>query len=86
MISGDKETMHGSATKCKLYRSPSIARIVTFRKVHVGHVGRTEQTRDAHNFGGNIPCKMSTYSVRMNWEDDINTDTRIMVCKVDRTS
>jgi hypothetical protein len=22
----------------------------------------------------------------MNWEEDINTDTRIMACKVDRTS
>ena len=48
MISRDMETMHGSATKYKLYRSPSIARIVTFRKVSVGHVGRTEETRDAH--------------------------------------
>jgi hypothetical protein len=48
MISGDMETMHGSATKCELYRSHSIARIVTFRKVCVGHVGRTEETRNAH--------------------------------------
>jgi hypothetical protein len=48
MISGDMETVHGSATKYKLYRSPSIARIVIFRKVHVGHVGRTEETRNAH--------------------------------------
>lgn len=48
MISGDTETMHGSVTKYKFYRSPSIARIVTFRKVRVGHVHRTEETRNAH--------------------------------------
>jgi len=48
MISGDMETMHGSATKYKSYRSPSIARIVTFRTVHVGHVSRTEETRNEH--------------------------------------
>lgn len=47
MISGDMEIMHGSATKYKLYRSPSIARIVTFRKVRVGHVSRTEETSNA---------------------------------------
>ena len=38
------------------------------------------------SFGGNIPCKMSTHSLRMNWEDDVSTDTKIMGCKVDRTS
>jgi len=27
---------------------PSIARIVTLRKVHVGHVGTTEETRNTH--------------------------------------
>jgi len=48
MISGDMETMHGSVTKYNLYRSPSIARIVTFRKVRVGHVSRTEETGNAH--------------------------------------
>jgi hypothetical protein len=48
MIPGNMETMHGTANKCKLNRSPSIARIVTFRKVLVGHVSRAEKTRNAH--------------------------------------
>jgi hypothetical protein len=48
MISGDKATMHGSATKYTLHRSPSIARIVILRKVHVRHVSRKKETRNAH--------------------------------------
>jgi hypothetical protein len=48
MISGDMETMHGSATKYKLHRAPSIAKIVILRKVHVRHVSRKEETRTAH--------------------------------------
>jgi len=87
MISGDMETMHGSANKCKLNRSPRIARIVTFRKVLVGHVSRTEETRNAHRILVDISlAKCPLNSLRMNWVDYINTDTRIVACKVDRTS
>jgi hypothetical protein len=38
MVSGDMETMHGSATKYKLHRAP----------VHVRYVSRKEETRTAH--------------------------------------
>lgn len=34
--------------KYKLHRSPSTARIVILRKVHVRHVSRKEETRTAH--------------------------------------